>query len=69
MCYLVARQEPSGALAITWTNDDFINKALINPSGSETGIFRDNQVNTTAADALAPSVAKSSAEWYWLIAR
>ena len=33
----------------------------VNSCRAEAGIFRDNQVNATASDALAPCVAKSSA--------
>ena len=34
---------------------------FINPSGAKTGIIHENLVNTIAADALAPCVARSSA--------
>ena len=33
----------------------------VNTSGAETGIFQDHEVNTMAADALAPWVARTSA--------
>ena len=36
----------------------------INPSGTETGIFRENYINTVFADAPAPGVGMQP--WYWL---
>ena len=36
-------------------------QTTVNPSGVKTGIFRENLVNTLAADALASCVAKSAA--------
>ena len=38
-----------------------IRAVLINPSGAETRIFQDNQVNAIVVDALAPCVARPSA--------
>ena len=35
--------------------------ANVNPSGTESGIFWENQVNTLVADALVPCVAGTSA--------
>ena len=34
---------------------------LFNPSGTETGMFLDNKVDTMAADVPVPNVARSSA--------
>ena len=44
----------------------------VNPSAAETRIFQVNSINTMAADALAPSVSRSSATvvlivWLWWI--
>ena len=39
-----------------------LNKTALNyPSGAEVAIYQDNVVNTIAADALAPCMARSSA--------
>ena len=35
---------------------------LLNPIGAESRIFRDNKINSMAADALAPSLTKASAD-------
>ena len=37
------------------------NHQMINPSSAETSVFRENEVNTMAVNALAPCVTKSSA--------
>ena len=47
----------------------YLKSTKFNSSSSETGIWRENLVNTIAADDLAPSVARSSAamvlsKWY-----